>query len=81
MLEETGVSVEVGELLEHRVHEYDALTVDFNAYRARIAAGELRAIHVADFRWVSVAEMADHCFPPADEDAIALLAGTAGETS
>ena len=77
MLEEMNASIEVGDLLEQRVHDYDAFSVDFRAYRCTLLNDDLKTINVEDFRWVTPAEMAEYPFPPADESAIALLTGLA----
>ena len=75
MLEELDAVVEVGDLLEHKVHEYEAFTVDFRAYRCTLVRDDLKPLNVADFRWVTVDQMSGYAFPPADESAIAILAG------
>jgi len=75
MMEELGVVVSVGPLLERKVHCYSGFSVDFRAYHCTIEGGELRALHCAGFAWVPLREMASYRFPPADEDAIALLMG------
>lgn len=78
MMEELGVEVAVGNLLERKVHCYREFSVDFRAYRCTLVRGEPRALNCAAFAWVSLAEIASYPFPPADEEAIALLVGLEG---
>lgn len=76
ILEELDARVEVGDLLEQKVHEYERFTLDFRAYRCALAdPAELKCVNVRDFRWVALDEMDRYPFPPADESAIAALAG------
>lgn len=73
--EELGVDVEVQDLLVRRVHCYEKFSVDFRAYRCTLVSGEPKALHCASFAWVAPSEFSQYTFPPADEHAIALLAG------
>jgi len=70
MMEELGARIEVGELIERRRHDYKGFSVDFRVYRCRLLNDDIRAIHVADFRWVLPGEFREYHFPPADEAAI-----------
>jgi 8-oxo-dGTP diphosphatase len=73
MREELDADVEVGTLVARKRHEYSDFDIDFRVYRCRLLAPTLACLHCADLRWVTAAEMATHRFPPADEDAIAVL--------
>lgn len=73
MREELDAEVEVGTLLARTRHEYRDFDLDFRVYRCRLLDPTLACRHCADLRWVTAAEMAAHQFPPADEDAIAVL--------
>ncbi len=75
MMEELGVEVTVGALIERKVHCYREFSVDFRAYRCTLVKGEPQALNCAAFAWVPLADLASYSFPPADEEAIALLAG------
>ena len=79
MLEEMNAIVEVGPLLDGRVHDYPDFNLDFRVYRCTLANDDLQMLNVADFRWVAPRELADYNFPPADERAISLLVDDAGE--
>lgn len=78
MMEELGIEVEVGDLLARNVHCYQEFSVDFRAYRCTLLSGEPRALNCAGFAWVSLSDLAKYQFPPADEEAIALLLGLEG---
>jgi 8-oxo-dGTP diphosphatase len=78
MMEELGIEVSVGALFEREVHCYDAFSVDFRVFRCEIVKGEPKALHCADFRFVTLEEMGSYRFPPADEKAIGVLLGLVG---
>jgi len=77
MLEELDIEVEVGALLGQSIHQYEAFAIDFRVYRCRWIGREIQPLNVADFRWVLIEEMSAYPFPPADEAALAVLAGEA----
>ena len=79
MLEEMNAIVEVGPILDQHVHDYADFVIDFRAYRCTLVNNDLRALNVADFCWVAPSDLANYAFPPADERAIALLVGGAGD--
>jgi hypothetical protein len=54
-------------------HTYPTRTVQLFFFESRILSGELRAIHVADLRWVRPAELDQYSFPEADLELIARL--------
>lgn len=68
--EELGIETEVGDVLEVTFHHYaevgrSVLLLFFAAHRLPGSPAP-RALDVADFRWVSAAELAGLEFPPAD---------------
>lgn len=68
LLEEIGVEVAVGEIVEatfHRYGEKSVLLLFFEASRGE-GSPEPRALDVADVRWAAPAELRDEDFPPAD---------------
>lgn len=73
MVEELDARVEVGPLVARKYHKYKDFDIDFRVYRCRLLGTELACRHCADLRWVRIDEMGDYPFPPADEDAIAVL--------
>lgn len=73
MREELDTDVEVGTLVAGKRHEYVDFDIDFRVYRCRLLGEKPVCRHCADLRWVTAAEMTEYRFPPADEDAIAVL--------
>ncbi len=65
--EELGVTVAVGERFLQVVHKYPDLTVRLTLFRAAIAEGVPQKLEHADLRWLTVEEMDDYPFCPADE--------------
>jgi len=64
--EELGVEILVGELVEDLTHSYPEKTVRLLFFRCRLVAGEAKAIHVQDLRWIAREELGDFEFPAAD---------------
>jgi len=75
LLEEMGISVQVGNRVIHVEHAYEGYDIDFCVYRCRLDEGPIRHIRVHDHRWVRPDELDGYEFPPADEKTIARLLG------
>jgi len=71
--EELDVSLEVGEVFMEVTHEYPDLLVHLTLFNAVIPHGEPRMIEHSDLRWVTVEEMDELQFCPADEEILARL--------
>lgn len=56
-------------------HDYETYSVDFRVFRCRLAREGQSVSHarVNDHRWVSLDEMGDYQFPPADAATLARL--------
>ena len=65
--EELDVTVAVRGAFMDVTHEYPDLTVHLTLYEAEIVEGEPRMIEHHDMRWVTVEEMDELAFCPADE--------------
>ena len=65
--EELAVTVSVGEVFMDVVHEYPDLTVHLTLFHASIAEGVPRKIEHNDIRWITVDEIDQYEFCPADE--------------
>ena len=65
--EELAVTVSVGELIMDIVHEYPDLTVHLSLFRAAIAAGVPQKLEHNDISWITVEEIDQYEFCPADE--------------
>jgi 8-oxo-dGTP diphosphatase len=70
-----SVEIDVGELISFVSHPYKDYVVDLYLYDCRITAGELRAMNVNDFRWVTSDEFDQYPFTPADEASMNKLLG------
>lgn len=66
LLEELGIEVAVGDLLESLTHDYPEKTVCLRFYRCRWVRHEPRPIGCPAFEWVGPEALADHVFPAAD---------------
>jgi 8-oxo-dGTP diphosphatase len=70
-----AVDIDVGELISFVSHPYEHYVVDLYLYECRVTAGELRALAVHDFRWVTSDEFDQYPFTPADEASMNKLLG------
>jgi len=64
--EEFGVDIAVGNYLGESVYHYDHGTIRLCAYRACWQRGQLVLKEHADFKWVSVNQLHEFDFAPAD---------------
>ena len=71
--EELGIEVKVKEQFMSLQHSYPEFDVDFHVYHCSIVTGEPRKIAVHDFKWVSLNELDQFEFPPADQPTIRQL--------
>lgn len=73
--EEMGIHVVVGEEVLRIHHEYSKYDVDFRVFRCRLVNedAEIRHVRVHDHRWVSLQEMSQYEFPPADQRSLERL--------
>ena len=65
--EELAVTVSVGEVFMDVIHEYPDLTVHLTLFHASIAEGVPQKIEHNDIRWITVDEIDQYEFCPADE--------------
>jgi|TARA_B100001971_G_scaffold214410_2_gene251767 mutator protein MutT len=73
LLEELGVEVAVGELVESIRHEYPDRKVQVEFFLCKIVSGYPRALDCQDLRWVEAAELTNYEFLPADEQLLQRL--------
>ena len=71
--EELAVTVEVKDVFMDVFHEYPDLTVHLTLFHASISEGSLTALEHHDVRWITVDEIDDYPFCPADEEILARL--------
>ncbi len=71
--EELDVTVSVGDIFMDVIHEYPDITIHLTIFNARVAEGTPRAIEHNDIRYITVDEIDNYDFCPADEEILALL--------
>jgi A/G-specific adenine glycosylase len=76
--EELAIQIDVGEQLTTVRHAYTHFRITLHAFHARHTGGEPQALDVADWRWVTLDELAAFPFPVTDQKIIAAL--RAGQT-
>ena len=76
-LEETGLDVEIAELLLDRTFQYEHGTVDLHFWLCRPKNSNSVARKHFGFRWVPVSELASLNFPEANQPVIQMLADRA----
>ena len=64
--EELGLEVSVGDVFAVGHHQYPEKEVILMVYDARVVKGTPMCHEVAEFRWVSPAELVEMTLPPAD---------------
>lgn len=65
--EELAVTVQVGEVFMEVTHEYPDLTVHLTLFHASIQEGTPQLLEHNDIRWITVEEIDQYPFCPADE--------------
>lgn len=71
--EELGIEIAVGDVFMEVVHEYPDLLVRLTLFRATIADGVPRMLEHNDLRWITVKEIPQFDFCPADVDILKKL--------
>ena len=71
--EELDVTVAPGEVFMEVVHEYPDLVVRLTLFNASIAQGTPRLLEHNDLQWITVAQIGQYDFCPADESILAAL--------
>jgi 8-oxo-dGTP diphosphatase len=71
--EEFDIDVAIGEFLGSNVHHYDHASIELMAYRASWVGGAIRMNDHKAYRWVTVDELAEFDFAPADIPFVEML--------
>ncbi len=71
--EELAVEVDVGDVFMEVLHDYPDLLVRLTLFNASIASGVPQMLEHNDIRWITVAEIPNFDFCPADEDILKKL--------
>lgn len=79
--EELAIQIEVGEQLTTVRHAYTHFRITLHAFHARHLSGDPQALGVADWRWVTLDDLAAFPFPVTDRKIIAALQQGVGQTA
>ena len=71
--EELAITVAPKDVFMEVIHEYPDLTVRLTLFNASIAEGTPRALEHHDIRWITVRQIDDLAFCPADEEILKKL--------
>ncbi|MBR4015364.1 MAG: (deoxy)nucleoside triphosphate pyrophosphohydrolase [Anaerotignum sp.] len=71
--EELAVTVEVGRVFMEVTHTYPDVTVHLTLFHATVAEGEPQKLEHRDIRWITVEEVDEYAFCPADEEILERL--------
>lgn len=71
--EELDIGISVGPVFMELVHEYPDLTVNLTLFHAAIADGTPKMLEHNDIRWITVEEIDQYPFCPADEEILVRL--------
>ncbi len=66
--EELDVTLSVGDVFMEVVHEYPDITVRLTLFNASIAEGVPKKLEHNDIQWITVAQIPDYPFCPADKE-------------
>lgn len=66
--EELAVTLDVGEVFMDVIHEYPDLAVHLTLFYASIQEGVPKKLEHNDIRWITVGEIDQYAFCPADEE-------------
>ena len=71
--EEFDIDVAIGEFLGSNVHHYDHVSIELMAYRASWVGGAIRMNDHKAYHWVTVGQLAEFDFAPADIPLVDML--------
>lgn len=71
--EELGITLSVGEVFMDVVHEYPDITIRLTLFNAAIAEGVPQKLEHNDIRWITVDEIDQYNFCPADTEILLQL--------
>ena len=71
--EELGITVNVGSVFAEATHVYPDITVHLTLFNATIANGVPRMLEHNDIKWITIDEIPNYEFCPADRDILEKL--------
>ena len=66
--EELDIELDVKDIFMDVIYKYPDITVHLTLFEARISAGEPKKLEHNDIRWISIDEISQYTFCPADKD-------------
>lgn len=76
LLEELGIEVHVGELIENIQHDYPEKSVRLKFFRCSCWQGQPKPIGCEAVAWVTAAQLVNYAFPEADQKLLEKLRGS-----
>ena len=77
--EELDIEVTVGEQFMQLIHTYPDIEIRLTLLHAVISGGTIRLLEHADARWITVTEIPQYAFCPADDQILELLQNQYGQ--
>ena len=71
--EELNILLSVGDVFMDVVHEYPDITVHLTLFNATIAKGDSQKLEHNDIKWITLSEISNYEFCPADEEILAKI--------
>lgn len=71
--EELDIAVKVGDLYFQVVHQYPDIEIQLSLFHCTVASGEMKLLEHVDAKWITVPQIDDYTFCPADEDILKKL--------
>jgi 8-oxo-dGTP diphosphatase len=71
--EELDITLDVGDIFYEVDHVYPDITIHLTLFNAAIARGTPKLLEHNDLRWITVEEMGDYAFCPADTEILAQI--------
>ena len=73
IMEELNLDIEVREFFGESIYKYETGEICLLAYKARILSGEIKLNVHQDAKWVTISELKDYDFAPADVDLVQII--------
>lgn len=65
--EEFNITVSVGDFLGSNIHHYDHISIELMAFRTFWVGGEINSTDHKDYKWMTIDELDQFDFSPADQ--------------
>ena len=77
--EELGIQITVGDLFARVKHAYSHFKITLHVFKCKPKSGRIQKLAVADYRWITPAELPNYAFPKADRVVIEKLKESGSE--